>query len=144
MDQAQIAELQADLIRDEGYRQFVYQDTMGIPTIGIGRNLKAVGVSLDEAEYLLANDIARAWAALIKALPWIIGLDSVRQNVLCNMCFNMGIAGLLKFKRFLEAMRLVRFEDAAAEMLDSQWAKQVGARAHRLADMVLTGKYQDE
>lgn len=129
----------AELERDEGKRSKPYRDTVGKITIGIGRNLTDVGLSDDEIYYLLRNDIARAEAGLDDKLPWWRTLDEVRQRVLANMALNMGINGLLGFKNTLRAVQEGRWDEAATGMLNSMWAKQVGARAMRLADMMRTG-----
>ncbi len=132
-----------ELIRDEGLRLKVYYDTKGIPTIGIGRNLN-VGISKEEAYHLCQNDIDAVEADLNTTARWWQRLDEVRQRVLFNMCFNMGIARLMGFEKFLGYAFAGKYEDAAREMLDSAWAKQVGPRATRLAEMMRTGKEPDD
>jgi lysozyme len=129
----------ADLTRDEGVRLKPYLDTVGKTTIGVGRNLTDVGISEDEADYLLHSDIARTVADLNRKLTWWSTLDEVRQRVLCNLCFNLGINGLLTFHNTLEAVRSGRYGDAADGMLASLWARQVGPRSLRLAAMMRTG-----
>lgn len=130
------------LVRDEELRLKPYRDSVGKLTIGVGRNLDDVGISRDEAMALLANDIAHARAELEQYLPWTGGLDDVRQSALVNMAFNLGIGGLVKFHNFLAAIEAKDYKTAAAEMLDSVWAKQVGDRAHRLALQIETGFWQ--
>lgn len=121
------------LIRHEGLRLKPYKDTMGKLTIGVGRNLDDVGISEQEAKMLLLNDIERAKSDCMKNLPFFSKLSETRQNVLINMCFNMGIGGLLKFKNTLKAIEEGRYNDAAQGMRDSLWAKQVKGRAEELA-----------
>lgn len=130
------------LIRDEGVVLHPYTDSVGKLTIGIGRNLTDVGISQAEATYLLVNDIQNATDHLEKALPWTGGLDDVRHSALINMTFNMGIGGLCAFKKFLTALQAEDWKTARNEMLDSTWAKQVGARAQRLAIQIETGEFQ--
>lgn len=137
-----ITDIISQLTRDEGIRLYPYLDTVGRTTIGIGRNLTDVGISTDEADYLLANDIARAKANLEEALPWTSGLDSARQGALINMAFNLGIGGLMGFRNFLSAMQVGDWATAATEMLQSKWATQVRARAQRLSKQVETGEWQ--
>ncbi|MDR5802124.1 glycoside hydrolase family protein [Caballeronia sp. LZ001] len=131
--------LVAELKRDEGVRLKPYTDTVGKLTIGVGRNLTDVGISDDECTTLLQNDIDKTVAALDRTLPWWRNLNPVRQRVLVNMAFNMGMVGLLTFKNTLSAMQNGSYAAAAAGMLASKWATQVGARAERLADMMRTG-----
>jgi lysozyme len=136
----------SDLERDEDRRHFPYVDTADKITIGVGRNLTDKGISGDEIATLLENDIREVIASLNHALPWWTQLSEVRQRVLANLCFNVGAAGLLSFKRMLGAAHAGAYDVAADEMLDSDWAEQVGigtpehpGRALRLANMMRTG-----
>lgn len=132
-----------ELRRDEGVMRKPYKDTVGKLTIGVGRNLDDVGLSDDEMDYLLKNDIKRVEADLDRALPWWREMSPNRQRVLANMCFNMGLGnskrGLLSFRNTLEKMRTGDYAGAARGMLASQWARQVKGRAHRLADLMRAG-----
>lgn len=136
--------LRAELTRDEGKRHRIYVDTVGKVSGGIGRNLTDVGFSDDEINLMFSNDIARAILDLNRELPWWTMLNSVRQRVLVNLCFNMGIGnrehGLLSFKNTLEHMRAGHYASAAAGMRNSLWYKQVGARGERLAHMMELGE----
>jgi lysozyme len=134
-----LAALQQQLRRHEGIRLKPYTDTVGKLTIGIGRNLADRGISDDEAEYLLTNDIALVLDGLSR-YDWFLPLNDVRQNVLLNMGFNMGVPRLLVFMRLISALRAGDYWRAAVEMLDSQWAKQVGSRAVELANQMRTGE----
>lgn len=131
------------LQRDEGLRLLAYRDTRGFLTIGYGRNLDAEGISKDEATYMLQQDIIHWGQLLTKNLPWFTALDSVRQGVLLNMCHNLGLGGLLSFKRFLLLMASGLY-DAAATDLESnhKWMTQVGTRAQRLVLQIRTGEWQ--
>ena len=130
------------LIRDEGIRLKAYRDTQGLLTIGVGRNLDGVGLYPDEVEYLLDNDLRRVQEQVLIALPWTVSLDEARFGVLLNMCFNLGLRGLLKFREMLSAVETGDWTTAAVEMLDSDWATQVGDRAVRLAKQMETGEWQ--
>lgn len=134
--------LRQQLIRDEGLRLKPYRDTVGKLTIGVGRNLEDVGISAEEAEVLLANDLARVSTSVTTALPWVWELDEPRQGVLYNMAFNLGTRGLLEFRRMLRSLEAHEYHAAAAELLDSTYAGQVGARAQRLARQLETGVWQ--
>lgn len=134
--------LRDQLIRDEAKKLKPYRDSVGKLTIGVGRNLDDVGISDEEAEILLANDIARATSLLAEKLPWTVNLDEVRRAVLLNMTFNLGIFGLLAFKRTLELVQFGDYAGASLAMLQSLWAKQVGVRATRLAEQMKTGEWQ--
>ncbi|HTE65831.1 MAG TPA: glycoside hydrolase family protein [Candidatus Binatia bacterium] len=137
-----ILSLRDQLFRDEGVLLIAYKDTVGKTTVGVGRNLDDVGISRVEAELMLDTDIARTQLDVLSALPWVNQLDPVRRGVLHNMAFNMGIGGLLQFKRALTSMQIADWDGAARHMLDSKWATQVGKRATRLALQMRTGVWQ--
>jgi lysozyme len=128
------------LILHEGKRNKPYVDTVGKVTIAVGRNLTDVGLSDDEIEYLLNNDVKGVCLSLDKHLPWWNELDDIRQRVLIDMCFNMGIDTLLEFRNTLQAIKDKKWRAAADGMMASQWAKQVKGRAVRLSKMMLTGQ----
>jgi lysozyme len=145
MTPADFATLRAAVQADEGTgpsrdgRFFPYQDTVGKTTIGWGRNLTDVGISRGEAIQLLDNDLTQAVTALTAAHPIVATLSPVRQIVLGNMAFNVGVPGLGKFAKMWAAIHSGDFTAAATEMLDSTWATQVGARATRLASEMASG-----
>lgn len=121
---------------DEGLRLEPYLDTEGLLTIGYGRNLEHNGITEDEAEYLLKNDLRVAQKdaeAFATTSVWLT-LDSPRRAVLINMAFNLGLPRLNHFKKFKQAIHDHDYHEAARQMLDSRWSRQVGARSHRLAD----------
>jgi lysozyme len=132
--------LEAQLNLHEDKRKFPYKDTVGKLTIGVGRNLDDRGLSDDEIAYLLANDIKMVKEDLDRALPWWRQMDAVRQRVLADMCFNLGISRLLLFRNTLKAMKEGDYELAASGMRNSLWYKQVGTRAIRLVKMMETGE----
>jgi lysozyme len=131
--------LSAQLTVDEGKRTRIYLDSVGKWTGGVGRNLSDRPFSDDEIALMLANDIAIAEHELDRALPWWRSMTEARQQALCNMCFNLGIDRLLGFKKALMFLQAGRWDAAATEFLDSKWAKQVGARADRIADAIRKG-----
>lgn len=131
--------IEEDLIRDEGMRLKPYLCPAGKMTIGIGRNLDDVGLSHDEALYLLRNDIARCRAELDRAFPWWRGMSDARQRALLNMAVNLGLPRLQGFRNMLSALERGDYEKAAAEALDSRWARQVGQRAQRVARLIREG-----
>lgn len=141
------AKLALDLIRDEGERMKMYVDSRGFRTIGVGHNLESKPLSQKAVRVILDDDIADAEMDLDKHCPWWRLLNDVRQRVLCNMCFNMGITTLLTFKRTLAAIEGHNFDLAAEFMMESLWSRQVGDgvggkldRAERLAMMMRTGE----
>lgn len=136
-----------ELRRDEGVEYKLYYDTVGIPTTGVGHNLKAKPLPkgwkfpLTDAQVdeLLSSDIDNVLKELDKYVPWWRDVSEKRQRVLANMCFNLGGAGLASFKNTLGMIKSGKYNEAAAGMLQSKWAKQVKDRAVRLAQMVKEG-----
>jgi lysozyme len=133
--------IKEQLVRHEGLRLRPYRCTAGKLTIGIGRNLDDCGISQTEAYVLLENDIQNCEKQLLDEIPEIYsGLNKVRQSVLLNMCFNLGIGGLLGFNNTLAFIAAGDWERAANGMLASKWAKQVGRRAIELSELMRKGK----
>lgn len=132
------------LIYHEGLKQKPYRDTVNKLTIGVGRNLEDVGISIDEAMILLDNDIQRCREQAVQSFPWFKDLDQVRQDVVLSMIFNLGIGGFSNFKKTINMISLKNFSEASEEMLKSHWARQVGNRALILSRMMRTGKYDSE
>ncbi len=126
----------------EGVRKHVYLCSAGYETIGVGRNIadSGLGLSDDEIDYLLENDITRCRKEL-ETYSWFSDLDEVRQDALINMCFNLGLSRLANFKNALASMEIGAYADAAEHFLDSRWASQVGNRAQEVAYMIRTGEY---
>jgi len=144
--------------RHEGYRKRMYLCTAGKETIGYGYNLKAnplhlssleisnaykYGMNEVEAERLLKLMIAKITDQLEEALPVINRLDHVRQDILINMTYSMGLVGLLKFKKMILALEKKDYQKASIEMLNSKWQRDVGHRAQELATQMIKGAYAD-
>lgn len=143
------AKLREQLKFHEGLKLKPYNDTKGIKTIGVGRNMEAnspddelgrrvgpEGISEQEAMKLLDNDIDKCVRDVERNIPSYGKLSEPRQHVLLDMCFNLGINGLLKFKNMLAEVDRGDYAGTADEMLDSNWANQVKGRAIRLANMM--------
>jgi len=127
------SKLKSQLISEEGLEEHVYTDTTGKLIIGVGRDIQDVGISVDEALYLLDNDIQRVETELWQYCPWYADLDNVRKMVIIDMAFNLDIHGLLQFKNMIAALQVKDYVGAKNALLDSLWAKQVGKRATHLA-----------
>jgi lysozyme len=143
----------AELKRDEGLRLTVYDDATGLalkpgvtlkghPTIGVGRALDIRGISTAEAIAMLTDDITAFETGLRQAYVWYGNLDDVRQRVLLNMAFNLGLAGLSQFRGMLNYVAERNYDGAAREMEESAWYRQAGARAKRLAEAMSSGVVQ--
>jgi lysozyme len=145
----------------EGIVLNVYQDHLGIDTVGIGRNLQDRGITdgelsfinktmdevyengltEEEAYYLCMNDIAIVEKELLANKPVVNQLNDVRQMVLIDMAFNMGVPRLMKFKNMWLAIEKVNYQLANEEMIDSRWAGQVGSRAMKLSLAMKNGEW---
>ena len=145
----------------EGIVLNVYQDHLGIDTVGIGRNLQDRGITdgelsfinktmdevyengltEEEAYYLCMNDIAIVEKELLANKPIVNQLNDVRQMVLVDMAFNMGVPRLMEFKNMWLAIEKVNYQLANEEMIDSRWAGQVGSRAMKLSLAMKNGEW---
>lgn len=137
--------LAKQLYRDEGEKLQAYQDHLGYWTIGVGRLIdgrKGGGISKEESLMLLLNDVNEVYDALKSSLQFFDKLDEARQGALCNMAFQMGIEGLLKFKMTLYSVAQGDYEEAARRMKNSLWARQTPERANRIAEQMKTGEWQ--
>jgi len=133
--------LEDQLIDHEGLELKPYRCTAEKLTIGVGRNIEDRGITEDEARYLLKNDIKIVEDELLERKPEVAGLDSVRQRVLVDMGFNIGLPTLMKLQNLWAAIEEEDWDEASAQMMDSRWAKQVGRRAERLSQAMQTGEW---
>jgi lysozyme len=148
-DTIDIGAMVKQLTPEEGLRAFVYDDATGLPikpgsfvkghpTIGVGRCLDTHGVSADEINTLLVNDIDNCFDTLMH-YTWFIELDAIRRRAMVDMCFNLGIAGLFQFHDMIDALAREDFQSAAEAASQSLWYRQTGKRAQNVVNMILTG-----
>jgi len=132
------------LNRHEGVRSHVYLCSAGYETIGVGRNIadSGLGLSDDEIDFLLINDITRVKQELADTYFWFPALNQARQDAMIDIGFNLGLTRLRGFVKALEAMSREQFDIAADEFMDSRWSQQVGNRAIEVTEMIRTGDYQ--
>ena len=132
-----IDQLVEDLSREEGYRAHCYTCSAGAHTVGIGRNIDeaagGLGISEDEAQYMLKNDISRCITEL-ENLDWFNELDTIRQGIIIHLNFWIGTPRMLMFKNMIAALMVGDNDTAANELLDSKLARDIPGRANRLAD----------
>lgn len=134
-----LSNLEGMLKKHEGLSLKPYRDVVGKLTIGYGRNLDDNGIRESEAESMLQNDM---YDALIEAKQVIDNFDTLsilRQVVIVNMIFNLGLNKFLEFKKTIVAINNNNFKTAASEMRNSNWYKQVGQRAEELCELMLKG-----
>lgn len=140
MKPADFAALKAQLKEHEGVRLRVYEDSLGIPTIGIGRNLRDKGISLATAEQMLDEDIDECYSDLL-GFAWFPKLDSIRMRAVLDLRFNLGPHRFRRFKRMLTALEAGDYTTAAHELFDSAWWGQVQkSRRERLHRMLKDGR----
>lgn len=134
-------EVMDQIKRHEGYRETVYYDSVGVPTVGYGHALlEGSRVPAIVADILFEqdfNDAVKDYTILTNR--WGLDLNPVRRCVIIDMLFNLGMARLAKFQKFLGALQEKNYDKAADEMLDSKWATQVGKRADELAKKMREG-----
>lgn len=154
-----LQKLTTSLTIDEGDKLTPYRDSRGLWTVGIGRCLEsnapmtaewkwlldngAIKIALTEegSQFLFANDVRMAMAQIKTRCDFWDRLDDLRQNILIEMCFQLGIDRLLGFNKMFAAMRIGDFTSAAKEGLDSAWAKQTPNRANKLMNSLKTGEW---
>tara|TARA_A100001515_G_scaffold131222_1_gene118864 strand:+ start:536 stop:958 length:423 start_codon:yes stop_codon:yes gene_type:complete len=129
----------------EGVRNHVYVCTAGYETIGVGRNISESGLGLtdEEINILLMNDIERVKQELTASYFWFPDLDDVRQAAMIDICFNLGLSRLRGFVKAITAMSRQQWDVAADEFMDSRWSEQVGQRAITVTNMIRTGDYPE-
>ena len=133
-------ELRQVLSSDEGTELKLYKCSENFWTIGTGRNLQVNGISQDEADLMLDNDIKGAERGAKSLVSDFNGLSDNVKIVLVSMVFQMGKRGVSNFKNMLQAIEIGAFDVAAIEMLNSRWAKQTPNRAKRLAERMKNAK----
>jgi lysozyme len=136
------------LKRHEGVKTHAYRDSLGVLTIGCGRNISdnerhhGLGLSDDEIDYMLSNDILRTIKELAEEYPWFNDMaEGARRDAIINMHFNLGRVRFASFKIALSYMDKADHKRAAGEFLNSKWAKQVKGRALEVTDMIATNTY---
>ena len=131
--------LKSELVRDEGLRFKPYRDSVGKLTIGVGHNLDDVPISYAAAMQILEDDILQAMGQLNGRIPWWVSLNETRQRALMNLCFQLGINGLMGFKQMLAALQDSDWQRAHDELINSKLNSQAPNRTGRTAQMLLTG-----
>ena len=128
-----------DLKSDEGWRPSMYLDSLGFATIGWGFLIderRGGELPREIAEQWLAYAVTKRWGQLLKRHPWIDDQPDDVQRALGSMSYQLGVSGLSKFKKMLQALKDGDRELAAREALDSRWAAQTTARAYRVTALI--------
>lgn len=125
--------------KNEGFRAFPYKCSAGKLTIAWGRNIEDRGISTEEAELMLRNDIDRAKADLYKVFGDNFSVSTLRYNALVDMMYNLGLTRFSTFKKMIGAIKEENWVEAKRECLDSYYAMQVPKRAERNANYLEKG-----
>ena len=131
--------LKKQLVTDEGLKLKPYRCTADKLTIGVGRNIEEVGISEEEAMFLLDSDIENVTNQCSYSFDWFDDLNDVRKEAIVNLVFNMGLSKFKQFKKTISFIESSDFERAGTELLDSNYARQVGKRSSREATMLADG-----
>lgn len=135
-----MSDIIADLKRDEGVKLKPYICPAGKLSIGAGRNLDDLGITEEESDFLLRNDVARVERELDRVYPWWVKCPETVRRGIVNMVYNIGITRFGSFKRMIACLQAGDYKGAAREALDSKWASQVGDRAKRIATLFIEAK----
>ena len=120
----------------EGFVEHVYDDSLGIPTIGYGFAIKDLVLDEDIAEEILIRKLERLKRNANSRFRWLEDMPVVVQEVILNMCYQLGVTGVSKFRKAISALQEGDWDEAANEMLDSLWARQTPNRATELSNIV--------
>ena len=117
-----------DIKAEEGFSAVVYKCTEGFDTIGYGTKMP---ITKEEAELILNHRLNQTKAQLTSYL-YDLDIKQEAWDILFNMAYQLGVNGVLKFKKMIEALRVKNYKEASKQGLDSLWAKQTPQRANRL------------
>ena len=120
----------------EGFVEHVYNDSLGIPTIGFGFAIKDLILDEDIAEQILVRKVKKLVDRVDKKFDWFNLADDRVKEVIVEMCYQLGLAGFSKFKKTISYIEKKNYYEASKEMLDSKWAKQTPNRAKKLSKIV--------
>ena len=122
--------------KHEGFVEHAYDDSLGIPTIGYGFTIKDLVLDEDIAEEILIRKLEKLKRNANSRFRWLEDMPVVIQEVILNMCYQLGVTGVSKFRKAISALQEGDWQEAADEMLDSLWARQTPNRATELSNIV--------
>jgi len=131
-----VKDLLESIKKHEGFVEHVYDDSLGIPTIGYGFAIKDLVLEEDICEEILLRKLRQLSRTVMNKFPFFDSLPPDAKSVLMEMCYQLGVTGVSKFKKALKAMDNSDWEKAADEMLDSKWAKQTPNRAKEMSNII--------
>tara|TARA_R100000781_G_scaffold19371_1_gene14884 strand:+ start:886 stop:1299 length:414 start_codon:yes stop_codon:yes gene_type:complete len=122
--------------KHEGYVGIVYKDSLGIDTIGYGFAIKDLELDEDICEIILERKLRELETRVNLKFKWFIYMPQEIKDVVMEMCYQLGVGGVSKFKKTIAYLQNKQWEEASVEMLDSLWAKQTPNRAKELSNRV--------
>ena len=126
-----------DIKKEEGYRSSVYLDTLDKPTIGYGFLIDTLELQEDICELILMRKLEKLIKSIKFNFKWFDDMPDKVQDVIINMCYQLGVSGVSKFKKTVQLIKNKQWDRASVEMLDSKWAReQTPQRAKRLSEIV--------
>ena len=131
-----LEELVEDLKKHEGYRSRVYRDSLQIDTIGYGFAVKDLELDEEDCDRILIKKLTNLIPSVFSRFPFLKDQPNEVKVVVLNMCYQMGVTGVSKFKKFLKALEEKDYGWGAIEMLDSKWSKQTPQRAYELSERI--------
>ena len=120
----------------EGFVEHVYNDSLGIPTIGYGFAIKDLILDEDIAEEILLRKVKALALRVQNKFDWFNIAPDIIKEVVIEMCYQLGLGGFSKFKKTISYLEKENYQAASVEMLDSKWAKQTPNRAIKLSNIV--------
>jgi len=141
-EEIQMTKIEKLLEKHEGRRNMAYKDSKGIWTIGIGHNLEANSIPDEAVSIIFAADKANVDSDISNSFPWYSSLDEVRQGVVVDVVFNMGLPRFKGFKNTIRYIKQGDYDKAADELLDSDAARDLPKRYNELSEMMRTGEWQ--
>ena len=125
--------------RNEGLRLKPYECSAGKLTIGYGRNIEDNGITEEEANIMFEHDLEIVADELREIFQTFDDLSYNRKKCLMDMCFNLGKTRFKRFKKTIRAVNIGDFDEAAAQILDSAYARQLPSRSANNAMLMRKG-----
>lgn len=129
-------ELLESIKKNEGFRSRVYKDSLGFDTIGYGFAIKDLDLDENISEQVLIQKLVKLLKSCHKKFPWLDEQPEEVKDVIYEMCYQLGVTGVSKFKKTLTYIKEKDYNTASVEMLDSVWALQTPARAKYLSNKI--------
>tara|TARA_R100000008_G_scaffold73111_1_gene51475 strand:- start:1057 stop:1467 length:411 start_codon:yes stop_codon:yes gene_type:complete len=128
--------LKESIKKHEGYVGIVYKDSLGIDTIGYGFAIKDLELDEDICDMILDRKLKDLESMVKLKFDWFKYMPPEIKEVVMEMCYQLGVTGVSKFKKTIAYLQNKQWDEASVEMLDSLWAKQTPNRAKEMSNRV--------